>query len=681
MELFSLISAKENWLANRVRYLSLNQEFSKNILTSTAVVNSTIKKISVSLLSGINQNPDTDTTPPYHHDGKTHREFSLIKDILELNTDSGNQVSVSEAMILYRHYRQAFIDLINCFIDNERSKTCYRTFLDNRFNRFELDFVSDLGISKCLSDDDNFYSVKDSSPSNDRYIHLFRNFFVPLLIYDHINEQVYGNSKFEQLVSIYKTGHHDDNTITENLPDYLRSKIISFKSQSDIEAEFSTSFLTMEGTRQFNVRLKKIFDDKPVHYFTIAMLLDFTEQLNTEKSLQEEKNKAVETDRLKTAFLANMSHEIRTPMNAILGFTELLLNDKFLNIDRTEYLKLIRKSSNDLLNIIEDIIDIAKIESNQLKIKYKSCRPFDILSDLRIITQETLRRYGIEHDVELILEVEANEQNTEFYTDAERLKQVLSNLLNNAAKYTNQGSIRFGFKLIDQSNIFFYVRDTGMGIPEDMKERIFERFFQLDKHQSQKIGGSGLGLAICKNIIQLLGGKIWVESIEGKGSDFFFQLPYRKTTKSSIDQAKNYTVSDRIPDWSDRHFLIAEDDDINFLYLKEILKDTGARLSRALNGSEAINIAVTNKNLDLILMDIKMPEMSGLEASKYISAQRPEIPIIAQTAYAMEGDRIKCINAGCCDYITKPVDQKKLISIIQNFIKYPHQIMEQYSPF
>jgi signal transduction histidine kinase len=146
--------------------------------------------------------------------------------------------------------------------------------------------------------------------------------------------------------------------------------------------------------------------------------------------------------------------------------------------------------------------------------------------------------------------VEANEQNTEFFTDAERLKQVLSKLLNNAAKYTNQGSIRFGFKLIDQSNIFFYVRDTGMGIPEDMKERIFERFFQLDKHQSQKIGGSGLGLAICKNIIQLLGGKIWVESIEGKGSDFFFQLPYRKTTKSSIDQAKNYTVSDRIPDWS-----------------------------------------------------------------------------------------------------------------------------------
>jgi len=389
------------------------------------------------------------------------------------------------------------------------------------------------------------------------------------------------------------------------------------------------------------------------------------------------KEKAEESDKLKSAFLANMSHEIRTPLNAILGFSSLLSSE--LEKDKAEnYIRTINDSGVQLMNIISDIIDISKIEANQIHINIKSCKINNILSELNQSFKELINRDGSK-EIELILK--PGEKNPDFaiLTDPARLKQIISNLLNNSIKFTEKGYIEFGYNISKQSQseetktneIQFYVKDTGIGIEKEKQEIIFKRFRQIDDTYTSKHGGTGLGLAISKNLIEKLGGRIWIDSIYGKGSVFYFTLPLKLSKNSEKVEAQPQSIT-KI-NWKEKTILIAEDVPSNFYIIEILLKKTGAKLLWAKNGLEALEIIKENREkIDLVLMDIQMPVISGIEATKEIKKISNKILIIAITAYALDGDMEKFIKAGCDDYISKPVENELLLRKISYLFSKTH---------
>ncbi len=378
-------------------------------------------------------------------------------------------------------------------------------------------------------------------------------------------------------------------------------------------------------------------------------------EINTE--LEEAKEKAEESDRLKSAFLANMSHEIRTPMNGIIGFSEMLMDQGLSDERKAHYAKIVIDSSQQLLTIVNDILDISLIETDDLKLKYEDVSVNQLIEDLYEFYK--IKKPNLLFTYSLTLP----EEDSVIRTDITRLKQVLTNLLNNAFKFTNQGSIKFGYQLSDDKMQFF-VEDSGIGITETHLSKIFERFRQEDLDLTREYGGTGLGLTISKQLVNLLGGDIWVESVKGKGSTFFFTLPYKVVKKK---EKEKIIAKDNITFNQDLTILVAEDEDINFLYVEEILKRVELNIIRALNGQEAIDICKENDAINLILMDIKMPVMNGYDATRRIKEFKPDLPIIALTAYAMENDRKKAMDAGCDEHVSKPIDLNILLPIIEKY--------------
>lgn len=381
--------------------------------------------------------------------------------------------------------------------------------------------------------------------------------------------------------------------------------------------------------------------------------------------LKESKEKAEESDRLKSAFLANMSHEIRTPMNAILGFSEMLTKPNYTEEDKKEFSSLISSNANNLLNLINDIIDIAKIEAGQIKVNYEITSLNKIFGELNATFQrEKLQRGKFKVDLRVKFPT-ISEFN--IITDPLRLKQVLTNLIGNALKFTDSGYIEFGFNIMEDNNIRFYVQDSGIGITPEKQSIIFDRFRQADDSHTRRYGGTGLGLAIVKHLIELLGGTIWVESTPGKGSTFYFTHPYH-SSMSMNTESMNIKKAMPINNWQNKIILITEDEENNFKLLKAILAPSKARLIWAKNGKEAVEICKTNPLIDLVLMDLKMPEMTGYEATEIIKRFRKKLPIIAQTAYAMADERTKTREAGFDDFITKPINSDELLTKISGYL-------------
>jgi PAS domain S-box-containing protein len=380
-----------------------------------------------------------------------------------------------------------------------------------------------------------------------------------------------------------------------------------------------------------------------------------------DQELTQAKEKAEESDKLKTAFLASMSHEIRTPMNHIIGFLELLKDTELNQIEREEFLHIIRASGNNLLRIIDDIIDIAKIETQQLEIDNEEVTLNKFLEDL-LYTYQDLISVDDKPDLRIQLKIPEKEIISEIITDSERLQQILNNLLANAIKFTSKGKIVFGYNLTPNSRIQFFVSDTGIGIPKEKHELIFQRFRQLDYGYTRAYGGTGLGLAISKGLIEMLGGEIWVESEVDKGSTFFFTIPY-KPVKVDIPEIIT-PISTSAIDWSNKNILIVEDDEMNTKFLRIILTKTGAKLSYSDNGLDAVELA-KKTIFDLILMDIQIPILNGYEATRLIKSANPSTIIIAQTAHAMLDERSHCNEAGCDDYLAKPINRKELLNKIQ----------------
>ena len=391
---------------------------------------------------------------------------------------------------------------------------------------------------------------------------------------------------------------------------------------------------------------------------------DITVQKKLERELIIAKDKAEAANRLKTEFLNNMSHEIRTPMNGIIGFSEMLDNPDISEEKRKYYSKIVQNSSHQLLRIIDDILEISTLETKQEKLNETEFCLNDLLMELfSIFNLKTKQR-----NIPFYLEKALDDDQCHIFSDKTKLNKIISNLLENALKYTSEGYIEFGYH-IDNSNLILYVKDTGIGISPKNHEMVFERFSQEDKDVSRMHGGLGLGLSICKENAQLLGGSITLESEKGKGSTFTVTIPYKpghikmNNTKESVKITEkvnaNYTI------------LIAEDEEVNYLYLEVLVENEtkgNFNLMHAKNGSEAVEICLSNNSIDLVLMDIKMPIMNGLEATEKIKEKLPKLPIIAQTAYSTETDKQLALHHGCNDFISKPINKEELFILISKYL-------------
>ncbi|MGQ1910427.1 PAS domain S-box protein [Marinifilum sp. RC60d5] len=397
---------------------------------------------------------------------------------------------------------------------------------------------------------------------------------------------------------------------------------------------------------------------KITHY--VAVKEDITERKKFEKDLLEAKNKAEESDRMKSAFLANVSHELRTPLNAVIGFSNLC-NDSMQIDEILEFVQLINKSGNQLFGIIEDILNFTMIESGGMA---KSETEFLMINFFEEVKKQAIEKQRLENKdrLELKFTIPANFKKILVKTDFQRLLHVVMNLFKNGLKFTNEGVVEFGYYVSDGS-LKLYVKDTGVGIEKDKKDIIFEKFRQVDDTITRTFGGTGMGLAISKKIMDMLGGKIEVESEPNSGSTFTLILDCI-LSKESIEQEE---VKKEDKEYST--ILVAEDEISNYRLIEAILKRSKYKVIRAENGAEAIRICKEIKEIDLILMDMRMPEVDGMEATIEIKKFRPNLPIIAQTAYAMNGDKNKVLDFGCDDYISKPIKRELLISKLKSFIK------------
>ncbi len=391
----------------------------------------------------------------------------------------------------------------------------------------------------------------------------------------------------------------------------------------------------------------------------------FEENNNQRKQLEISKKKAEESDHLKSSFLANLSHEIRTPMNAIIGFSDLLNDEKLSENDKSEYIKIIRNSGSNLVSIIEDLIEMSKIDAQQITPKMIG---FDIDACCQELYESIKVTIPSEKKVALKLIKQSSPISQKILTDKTKLQQVITNLITNAIKYTEKGTVEFGFR-IDEKNhkIWFNVKDSGVGIDEKNLKVIFDRFRRVEDDFSVELSGLGLGLAISKAYVEMLGGTISVTSKVGEGSTFEFSIPLQYDLSKAEEIVPETTID--LEANHDKVILVAEDDNINFLLLKKMLQLRNYTIIRAVNGQEAVTICSTNPAINLVFMDIKMPIMDGYAAFEKIKMFLPNMPIIAQTAHSSIEDKERVMQAGFTDYITKPLDKEKIFTVIDTVFK------------
>ena len=425
----------------------------------------------------------------------------------------------------------------------------------------------------------------------------------------------------------------------------------------------------------FEVTVDPMFDDTDNILGAVHIVKDVTRSKQAESELIIAKEKAIESDRLKSAFLANMSHEIRTPMNGILGFTEFLKEPNLSTDDQQDFIQTIQISGERMLNTINNIVDISKIEAGLMSLAIEETNINKKIEFTYKFFKPEAERKGLQFMYKNGLPTE----NAIIRTDNEKVYGVLTNLIKNAIKFTYDGSIEFGYDIVEAQRIAplqhllslqFYVKDTGVGIPKYLQQTIFERFRQGSNDLKRLYEGSGLGLAIAKSYVKMLGGEIWVESEEGNGSTFYFTIPYNpvleeKTEIKGVDSLELKKVQ-----MKNLKILIVEDDEVSFSLLKRTIRKIGKEVLHAITGVEAVEACRSNPDLDLVLMDIRMPIMDGNEATRQIRQFNKDVIIIAQTAYAFTGDSDKALEAGCNNYITKPINMALLFELIKkNVIK------------
>jgi PAS domain S-box-containing protein len=441
-----------------------------------------------------------------------------------------------------------------------------------------------------------------------------------------------------------------------------RLKVLLEERDRTGKAKGELTMIRKDGSK-FPVELStSVFPDHTGSLRSSMIIRDITERKLTEAQLIISKEKAEESDRLKTAFLQNMSHEIRTPMNAIMGFSGLLKHN-FDNREKLEqFANIINQRSNDLLDIINDILDIAKIESGQLQVNIEECNINDLFAELQSIFTGYQNRSGKQH---IRLDFQKYNGPDIIFTDRVKLKQIMINLISNAIKFTEEGSVTAGCRIGENSELVFYVSDTGIGIPPEKQTFVFERFAQLNQNPGKIVGGTGLGLPIAKGLVNLLGGEITVNSGPGKGSSFSFTIATQPGQPGVQKKAEPYAAEEK--EMKGKTILIVEDDLFNAGYLNEVLSGKGLKTIHASTGEQAVEISKKHP-VDLILMDIRLPDIDGYESTRRILREKPQLKIIAQTAYAFSDEKEKALNAGCIDYLSKPTKEDVLLSVLKTHL-------------
>lgn len=453
---------------------------------------------------------------------------------------------------------------------------------------------------------------------------------------------------------------------------YLPEDIQHFLKSQDIKNSYVFPIIVeneLYGSVLFENQENKEWNNTEINYLKMVSVLisNLTgHKVNQDKILLE-KEHAEESDRLKSSFLVNMSHDIRIPMTSIIGFSDLLVDEDLSISEREEFVEMISKSGQDLLTLVDNIVDMAKLETGQLKLqKDRISLPhlFKDLSNLHLDNPKIMSQ----DNLDLVIDLPKKYEKIHFESDVFRLKQVFDNLIDNAIKFTDRGEVRFGISNVWNKTVEFYVQDTGIGIAEETQHIIFKRFGKIDRSYTKEYSGTGLGLAISKSLVELMDGEIRVISYPSKGSTFFFTHPLASEIPEDLLKEDTKQKKSIEYDWSGKTILIAEDVEQNYKFLEFLLESTKAIIVWAQNGKEAVDYIKNDNKADLILMDIRMPVLNGIDATRHIR-KISSIPIIAQTAYTLGNEKDLAIQAGCVDYVSKPLNAVALLKLIDNYLK------------
>jgi len=506
-------------------------------------------------------------------------------------------------------------------------------------------------IKNLSQDEQQMHQFLDSVPKNVKIIELITegNEDVKDYYYRYVNEsftELVGKTKSQLIGKRYKE-------LFEPV-DWYWLEIYNEIARKGISINYKNKNST-------NGKYYEIFAWEIQKNLIAVIFADITERKLKELQFLKDKETAEKNDRIKNDFISNLSHEIRTPMNGILGFTKFLNDPDLAEGKRKHYISIIQNSGHQLLRTIDDLIEISKITSNQVKVIENEVCLNNLLLELFTVFDLKAK----ENNTPLYLRKGLSDKESFILTDAAKLNNILSNLLENALKFTTEGSIEFGYKKTDE-HLELYVKDTGVGIKTSRQNSIFERFTQEEKEIKKQFGGLGLGLSIAKENTKLIGGKITLKSKKGEGATFFVTIPYTPTQYKLATDTSEQTIEDN----SKHHYkiLVAEDEEINYLYMEILLKDKinlDCIIIHAKDGEEAVSICNTQPEIDVVLMDLKMPNMNGFEALRLIKKKRSKLPIVAQTAFSSAEDIEKIKAAGFDDYISKPISEEALTAALE----------------
>jgi signal transduction histidine kinase len=399
------------------------------------------------------------------------------------------------------------------------------------------------------------------------------------------------------------------------------------------------------------------------HDLIIGSVKDISKQEKIKRDLVKAKEKVEDAGKLKNILLSNISHDIRTPMNAIIGFSELLNIGNLPFEKRNKYVQIIKNQGIQILKVIDDLVELSRFESGNITIRKSPCNIDLLLNELVLIFNQYKKTQNKDF-IDIRLQYPPN-HGIVIYTDTGRLQELISNLIQNAIKFTEKGWIELGYKVSPEHKIEFCVKDTGIGLSKELQRNIFQPHADEDTTGAK----SGLGLVISRNLVKLLGGKIWVESEPGQGSSFYFSIPYEEVPETYHNLTPDEEQQLLSYNWKDKVILVAEDDAVNYRFLEALLQDTGVQILHASTGLQAVELCLTISKIDLLLMDIKMPEMNGIDAARKIRSFNKRIPIIAQTAFTMDYEIAQCLEAGCDDHITKPIDIREFMEKVDGYLR------------
>ncbi len=505
--------------------------------------------------------------------------------------------------------------------------------------------------------------------NEEKYKTIFRNTPLGVFNFDKTGEILDCNEHFVKIIGSSREVLIGFNMMrrleNQKLKDVIAQAITS--GSGTYEGDYRS--VTANKLTPIRAFFKCIYNDKEEFIDGIGIVEDVSDQRKYEEQILAAKQKAEESDRLKSSFMATMSHELRTPLNTVIGFSDMI--EESMPMDQVaEFTEIISKSGRHLLSIIEDILDISLIDSSEVKLVAERFYINELMEGLYNFAIRKRIDMGKDHiDVEMVIPEQFKE--ARLSGDLGRINKVFGHLINNALKFTRKGKVEIGIdeagKTSSPDMVLLYVRDTGIGIPKDKHDIIFEIFRQVDDSSTREFEGTGLGLSISKKLIRMMGGRIWLRSAPDKGSTFYFELPLKAGTAQTIQTFNRYLKPD-VKTMKGITVLVAEDDDTNFHLFKLLLNRRQIDVIRARNGEESINAVSTNASIRIVLMDINMPVLNGYEATKKIKQIRSDLPVIAVTAYAMAGDKERAEEAGCDDYITKPINNQVFYETISKYL-------------